>query len=62
MNLFTKLRSALLGKRNAPVTRLPAADHGAMRVDELPPFNLHVAELMRFDPQVRIGLGARNGL
>jgi hypothetical protein len=33
-----------------------------MRVDELPPFNLHVAELMRFDPQVRIGLGARNGL
>jgi hypothetical protein len=62
MNLFTKLRSALLGKRNAPVTRLPAADHGAMRVDELPPFNLHVADLMRFDPQVRIGLGARNGL
>ena len=33
-----------------------------MRIDELPPFTLHVAELMRFDPQVRIGLGARNGL
>jgi len=62
MNLFAKLRHALLGKSRAPITRLPAADAGAMRVDELPPFNLHVAELMRFDPQVRIGLGARNGL
>lgn len=62
MNLFSQLRQALLGKRSERVTRQPAADFGATRVDELPPFTLHVAELMRFDPQVRIGLGARNGL
>ena len=29
---------------------------------DLPPFTLQVADQMRFDPQVRIGLGARNGL
>src|SRR5688500_19204072 len=62
MSIFSRLRHALLGKSQAPITRLPAADHGALRVDELPPFTLHIAELMRFDPQVRIGLGARNGL
>jgi hypothetical protein len=33
-----------------------------MRVAELPPFNVQTADLMRYDPQVRIGLGARNGL
>ncbi len=63
MSIFTKIRNALLSKR--PVTadyrQAPAAG-AALRVDELPPFNLHVADLMRFDPQVRIGLGARNGL
>ena len=29
---------------------------------DLPSFTLQVADQMRFDPQVRIGLGARNGL
>ena len=62
MNLFHKLRHALLGKPQPKVTRLESADSNAMRIDELPPFNLHLAELMRYDPQVRIGLGARNGL
>jgi len=62
MNLFHKLRHALLGRPQPQVTRLESADSNAMRIDELPPFNLHVAELMRYDPQVRIGLGARNGL
>ena len=62
MNLFSKLRHALLGRPQPKVTRLENAESSAMRIDELPPFNLHVAELMRFDPQVRIGLGARNGL
>ena len=62
MNLFTKLRHALLGRSQPKPTRLPAVDVGAMRIDELPPFTLKIAELMLYDPQVRIGLGARNGL
>jgi hypothetical protein len=62
MNILTKLRHALLGKSNEPITRLPASDGGALRIDELPPFSLAIADLMRYDPQVRIGLGARNGL
>src|SRR5262245_54539291 len=62
MNLFSKLRHALLARLQPKVTRLESAESHAMRIDELPPFNLPVAELMRYDPQVRIGLGARNGL
>src|SRR5437588_7614106 len=62
MNLLTKLRHALLGRPQPKVTRLDSPDSTAMRIDELPPFNLHIADLMRYDPQVRIGLGARNGL
>jgi hypothetical protein len=62
MNIFTKLRQSLLGRPQPKVTRLDAPDSTGMRIDELPPFNLKVAELMRYDPQVRIGLGARNGL
>jgi hypothetical protein len=62
MNLFTKLRHALLGRPQPKVTRLDAPENTGMRIDELPPFTLKTAELMRFDPQVRIGLGARNGL
>src|SRR5262245_58496582 len=62
MNLFKKLQHALLGRAQPKVTRLEAADGGGLRVDELPPFTLKTAELMRYDPQVRIGLGARNGL
>jgi hypothetical protein len=62
MNLLKTLRHALLGRPSKEITRLPGPEHAAMRIDELPPFNLHIADLMRFDPQVRIGLGARNGL
>src|SRR5687767_3425856 len=63
MTLFTKLRDALLrrpgAKRaSATVTATPVTT----RVDDLPPFTLHTADLMRYDPQVRIALGARNGL
>jgi hypothetical protein len=62
MSLLTTLRHALLGRPQKEITRLPGPESSAMRIDELPPFNLHIADLMRFDPQVRIGLGARNGL
>jgi len=62
MGVFSKLRHALLGRPQPKVTRLESAESTAMRIDELPPFNLHVADLMRFDPQVRIGLSTRNGL
>jgi hypothetical protein len=62
MNLFSKLRHALLGRPQPKVTRLDAPNSIGMRIDELPPFTLSTAELMRYDPQVRIGLGARNGL
>ena len=63
MSLLTKLKQLLLRRR--PITaehRPPPAPQMALRADELPPFNLHTAELMRFDPQVRIGIGARNGI
>jgi hypothetical protein len=62
MNLLTKLRHALLGRPQPAVKRIDRADTAPMRIDELPPFTLKTADLMRFDPQVRIGLGARNGL
>src|SRR2546423_15425081 len=62
MNLLSKLRHALLGKPQPKVTRLEAAEGGGLRIDELPAFTLKTADLMRYDPQVRIGLGARNGL
>src|SRR3954464_11751940 len=62
MNLLNKLRHALLGKTQPKVTRLESPDGGGMRIDELPPFTLKTADLMRYDPQMRIGLGARNGL
>jgi len=63
MSYLSNLKNALLNKR--PVTasqQPPAPTSAALRVDELPPFDLRVADLMRFDPQVRIGIGARNGL
>src|SRR4029434_9810735 len=62
MNLFSKLRHALLGRPQPKVTRLDGPESTALRIDELAPFNLPIADLMRYDPQVRIGLGARNGL
>ena len=61
--MWNQIRRWLLKEK--PVTwsddaaPLPA---GRMRVDELPPFHLGIAEQMRFDPQVRIAMGARNGL
>ena len=61
MNLLKSLH-ALLGRSQPAPTKIERVDPQAMRIDELPPFTLHTAELMRFDPQVRIGLGARNGL
>lgn len=63
MNFFDRLRELLL--RKTPLTlgaRLPQAASAASRVDNVPPFHLGIVELMRYDPQVRIGLGARNGL
>lgn len=62
MNLLRSLRHALLGKPQPKVVRLDAPDSQGIRIDELPPFSLKTADLMRYDPQVRIGLGARNGL
>ncbi len=63
MTLFSKLRDTLLRRPGAkrtsqPVTAVPLTT----RVDDLPPFTLHIADQMRYDPQVRIALGARNGL
>ncbi len=60
MNLLKSLH-ALLGS-SPKTTQIERVEQTAMRIDELPPFTLTIAELMRFDPQVRIGLGARNGL
>jgi hypothetical protein len=62
MSLLQKLRHALLGRPQPAVTRLDPPDNTALRIDELPAFTLATADLMRYDPQVRIGLGARNGL
>lgn len=62
MKLFQKLRDFLL--RKTPITESAVAPvtSAASRVDNVPPFHLGLVDLMRFDPQVRIGLGARNGL
>lgn len=61
MNVLARLRHALLGRRPSQPLRL-AQPPAPAPIDELPPFTLAVAERMRYDPQVRIGLGARNGL
>jgi hypothetical protein len=63
MAFLDVLRDKILGRRNErrPVQRKPAAAPG-QRPSELPAFSVETADLMRFDPQVRIGLGARNGL
>jgi hypothetical protein len=62
MQIFQRLRHALIGRAQPKVTRLDSPDAQGARIDELPAFSLKTADLMRFDPQVRIGLGARNGL
>jgi len=61
MSLFSTIRDLLIGRQAARRTTL-ALPPPNVRFDDFPPFNLHVAELMRFDPQVRVALGARNGL
>ncbi len=61
MGLFTKLKRALLGKEETKA-KAACAPQPVMGVDSLPPFRLATADVMRYDPQVRIGLGARNGL
>jgi hypothetical protein len=61
MSLFTTIRDLLIGRQTSRRTTLALAAP-AVRFDDFPPFNLHIAELMRFDPQVRVALGARNGL
>jgi hypothetical protein len=63
MSLLNRLRSLLLGKK--PISKAEAPPRGMGRIDpidQLPPFTLATAEQMRFDPQIRIGLAARNGL
>ena len=62
MSLLNTLRDSLWGRRsraNPPREMSPPVPR---RASELPPFSLETAESMRFDPQVRIGLAARNGL
>jgi hypothetical protein len=64
MAFLDRLRDTLLGRRQQQrqaVRRKPMPPPGR-RPTELPAFSLETADLMRFDPQVRIGLGARNGL
>ena len=61
MSLLKRLRQALLPKNSPPLQPAPNR-HAANMPDPIPPFQLTTAEMMRFDPQVRIGLGARNGL
>jgi hypothetical protein len=63
MKLLSKLKDFLL--RKTPITlsaRGPTSSGVSSRIDTVPPFHLGIVELMRFDPQIRIGLGARNGL
>jgi len=58
MSILSRLKTIFANKRPAVAAPPTASAH----LGELPPFNLNVAEAMRFDSQVRIGLGARNGL
>ena len=62
MSLLNTLRDSLWGRRTRTGSTSEAAPVPLHRSSELPPFTLEVAEAMRFDAQVRIGLGARNGL
>jgi hypothetical protein len=62
MSFFSRLRDAFLPRSSNTPPQPSRVDPMPMDVAGLPPFNLHVADMMRYDPQVRIGLGARNGL
>lgn len=62
MSFFSRLRDSLLSRSTKQSERPARVDPMPVDLAGLPPFNLHVADMMRYDPQVRIGLGARNGL
>lgn len=62
MSFFSRLRDAFLARSSKTTPTATRVDPMPMDLAGLPPFNLHVADMMRYDPQVRIGLGARNGL
>ena len=62
MTFFSRFRDAFLPRSTRPAPKPIRVDPMPMDMADLPPFNLHVADMMRYDPQVRIGLGARNGL
>src|SRR5437762_2951585 len=62
MSLFSKLRHALLGRPQPKVTRREGAESMGMWLDELQAVTLKVADVMRYDPPVRVGRGARNSL
>jgi hypothetical protein len=62
MSFFSRLRDAFLPRSSHTPPKPARVDPMPMDVTGVPPFNLHVADMMRYDPQVRIGLGARNGL
>lgn len=63
MGLFQKLRDSFFPTRSRRTTsRLASVEPVTPSLAELPTFTLATADAMRFDAQVRIGLGARNGL
>ena len=63
MSFLATLRDKLLGQRATSSERQRRPLPPPKRTGgELPPFSIETADLMRFDPQIRIGLGARNGL
>ena len=61
MSLLSRLRDALLPRTTSQIQTVSPRAPSELP-DRIPPFQLQTAELMRFDPQLRIGLGARNGL
>src|SRR5678809_1269953 len=62
MSFLATLRDKLLGRPSDNEPRRRTVAPPKHTSGELPAFSLETADLMRFDPQIRIGLGARNGL
>jgi hypothetical protein len=63
MSFLATLRDKILGRQADPTEpRRRPVPPPKRTASELPPFSIETADLMRFDPQIRIGLGARNGL
>jgi hypothetical protein len=62
--MFQKIKRWLLKDKPLTWSADNALPHNVahLHTDNLPPFHLDIAEQMRFDPQVRIAMGARNGL